>query len=84
MIFILSLRIIGGFIKRGRQMNPRLQEFCEFCELGWREEKLLPRYKHVIRPFYRLVGGDRYPLFSVPATFFTADFLFHQLHLLLF
>src|SRR3990167_437682 len=38
----------------------------------------VPHYKFVAQPVYRLFGGNRYPLFSVPATFFVMDALFHQ------
>ncbi|OGT40073.1 MAG: hypothetical protein A3F12_07645 [Gammaproteobacteria bacterium RIFCSPHIGHO2_12_FULL_38_14] len=42
----------------------------------------VPHYKRVAHPVYKWwFGGDRYPLFSVPATFFVMDALFHQVPL---
>jgi hypothetical protein len=41
-------------------------------------------YRYVARPVYKLAGGNKYPLFSVPTTFFVMDYLFHQLPAYLF
>src|SRR3990167_4752669 len=40
--------------------------------------KNLPHYKYVGIPLYKLLGGKRNPLFSVPVTFAAMDYLFHQ------
>ena len=55
-----------------------LQKMCEDLETFFRNGADLPHYKWVVRPMYKLFGGNRYPLFSVPATFCVTDVLFHQ------
>lgn len=41
--------------------------------------KYVPQYRYFTRPLYKLLGADRYPLFSVPATFAITDIVIHQL-----
>lgn len=45
----------------------------------WRRSQSLPHYKYIARPFYKVMGGDKKPLISVPLTFLLMDYLFHQL-----
>ncbi len=60
-------------------MNARIEEMCQEWEAFWRLSADAPHYKWLIRPVYKLLGGNRYPLFSVPATFLASDILFHAL-----
>lgn len=45
----------------------------------WSRCQTLPHYRYIARPFYKLMGGDKRPLISVPLTFLFMDYLFHQL-----
>lgn len=39
---------------------------------------MLPQYKYIARPVYKLLGGYNNPLISVPAAFVATDFIMHQ------
>lgn len=52
--------------------------FAEY-EKTWGENmKNVPHYKFFGRPLYKILGGHKYPLFSVPLTFAAMDYIFHQ------
>lgn len=60
-------------------MNDKHESSLQKYENAWSNNKDLPHYKYAARPIYKLCGGDKYPLFSVPATFICMDAIFHKL-----
>ena len=55
------------------------KEYFKIYEKCWGENmKFFPQYKYFSRPLYKKLGGNRTPLFSVPATFFITDYVIHQ------
>lgn len=51
----------------------------KYENLFGKNRKNMIHYKYVGRPVYKLLGGSSNPLLSVPASFITMDYLFHQL-----